>query len=148
MLDDALRAVAVAMASARDPWWIIGSAAVRLYGVETPVADVDVLTSAADGAAVVAAWHGEVVIGAPDARFRSTPFARLGGAALPIEIMAGLHIRADDGWRPLLPRTRVVRDGSPVPDRAELIAILRLFGRPKDMQRAALLGATRPFANG
>ncbi|MEH3100784.1 hypothetical protein [Sphingomonas adhaesiva] len=145
MLDDALRAVAAAMATARDPWWVIGSAAVRLHGVETPVADIDVLTSVADGEAIVAAWRRGVVIGAADHRFRSTPFARLDGAALPIEIMAGLHVHRDGAWRPVLPRSRVVHGGFPVPDRAELIAILRLFGRPKDMRRAALLGAARPF---
>lgn len=144
MLDDALRSVAAAMAAAADPWWVIGSAAVRIHGVDTTVADIDVLTSKRDGNAVVAAWRGDVSLGAPGDRFRSAPFARLSGAALPIEVMAGLEVGHAGDWHPLIPRSRIWLDGIPVPDRAELITILRMFGREKDMQRAALLAAGGP----
>jgi hypothetical protein len=37
MRDDALCVVADVMAAARDTWWVIGSTAARLHGVETAV---------------------------------------------------------------------------------------------------------------
>ena len=56
MLDATLARVAAAMAQAgaRDHWWIIGSAAVVLHGVDTSVADVDLLLSPADAERLLA----------------------------------------------------------------------------------------------
>jgi len=85
-----------------------------------------------------------VTIGAASDRFRSRPFARLEGAALPIEIMAALEVRDGADWRAVWPRSRVLRGGMPVPTREELVAILHLFGREKDRRRAALLAAGGP----
>ena len=51
----ALDEVAAALRGARDPWWVIGSAAARLHGAETPVADVDVLLSERDALVIAAA---------------------------------------------------------------------------------------------
>ena len=116
----------------------------RLHGGDTDVADIDVLTSASDGAAIIRAWPGAVTIGAPDGRFRSHPFARLAGEQLPIEIMAALEVNDGTCWRAVRPRSRVMRRGVAVPSRAELVAILRLFAREKDMKRAALLEAGGP----
>jgi hypothetical protein len=57
--------------------------------------------------------------------------------------MAGFYVATADGWMEVLPRTRVpvLVEGCAayVPDRAELAAMLRLFGRPKDLERAELL---------
>ncbi|MDR6789589.1 hypothetical protein J2Y58_002962 [Sphingomonas sp. BE138] len=140
MLRAALSQVAAALRGAEDPWWVIGSAAVRLHGADTAVADVDVLVSARDAARMLAAWPGTVTIGAASARFRSHPFARAEGGAMPVEVMAELEVRADGAWRPVRPVSRVPIGGVFVPERAELAAILLSFGRPKDLARAALLG--------
>ncbi|WP_394648278.1 hypothetical protein [uncultured Sphingomonas sp.] len=140
MLDAALARVAAALRIADDPWWVIGSAAVWIHGAATPVADIDVLLSARDAARVLGAWQGAVSIGEPSAQFRSHPFARLNGAAMPIELMADLELRVGDAWRPVRPLTRERRGGVYVPARAELAAILHAFGRPKDVTRAMLLG--------
>ncbi|KQN93904.1 hypothetical protein ASE95_03120 [Sphingomonas sp. Leaf231] len=139
MLDAALSQVAAAWRFARDPWWVIGSAAVWLHGVATTVADIDVLASARDAEAMIAAWPGAVTTGAAGARFRSHPFARLDGAALPVEVMADLEVRVDRRWQSVRPLTRVACRGVFVPDRAELATILRRFGRAKDLGRAAAL---------
>jgi hypothetical protein len=139
MFDAALAQVATALRDARDPWWLIGSAAVQLHGGATSVADIDVLVSAHDATCVLRDWPGAVTIGAASDRFRSHPFARLEGAALPIEIMADLELCANGRWRAVQPVTRVMMDGVFVPARGELIAILRSFGRDKDVARAASL---------
>lgn len=139
MFDAALAQVAAALRSARDPWWVIGSAAVRLHGGATSVADIDVLASARDAARLLAAWPGAATIGGASAQFRSHPFARLEGAALPVEVMGDLELRTAHGWQPVRPLTRVARGEVFVPDRSELVAILRAFGREKDVARAALL---------
>ncbi|MEH3124035.1 MAG: hypothetical protein PGN16_19060 [Sphingomonas phyllosphaerae] len=139
MFDAALAQVAAALRSACDPWWVIGSAAVRLHGGATSVADIDVLTSARDAGQLLADWPGGVTIGAASQRFRSHPFARLDGAALPIEVMADLEVCDGGVWRPVRPTTRVALGGVFVPAREEMVTILRTFGRSKDVARAALL---------
>jgi hypothetical protein len=134
-----LTRVAKALHAACDPWWVIGSAAVWLHGGATEVADIDVLSSARDARAMLAAWRGPVTIGAASERFRSQPFARLQGDGLPIEVMAELEVRIGGAWQIVRPRTRVAMGGVFVPERAELVAILRSFGREKDLRRATLL---------
>lgn len=129
------------MAAARDPWWVIGSAAVWLHDRATTVADVDVLASVCDADRLFGLRQR--VADPADRLFRSARFGSVATDALPIEIMADLCVKADGTWRPVTPRTRcAVQAGNAVvfmPGRVELIGILRLFGRPKDAARAALL---------
>lgn len=150
MLDADLRQTlsmtADAMARARDPWWVISSAAVALHGA-TPIAvgDVDVLTSVADARRVMRALGVVPVEDGRNALFRSTVFGRWKAAPLVVEIMAEFRVATAAGWTALMPRTRVriaveERDVF-VPEREELAAMLRMFGRPKDLERARLLGA-------
>ena len=143
-LHDTLQEVAALTAGARDPWWIIGSAAVALHNApETTIADVDLLMSVADAGAALRSLGIEPVPGRPDARFRSAVFGIWDGAPLPVEIMAGLDVAGAAGWRPVQPQSRVaVRIDDItlyVPSRQELGAILESFGRPKDLERARLL---------
>lgn len=139
-----LQALAAAMADATDPWWIIGSAAVALHGAEgLTVADIDLLTSRAEALRLAAAWGATPDPPGDSTLFRSAVHFehRLVGAT--IDVMADLEVNAPDGWTVLRPASRVtVPVGAATlyaPDRAELIEILRLFGRPKDLARAALL---------
>ncbi|WP_310596167.1 hypothetical protein [Sphingomonas sp.] len=143
-LASTLAAVAKAMAPATRPWWVIGSAAVALHDVAAgEVRDVDVLIDPVD----VTALFGELSIApitlAPDPLFRSDVFARWTGAGLPVEFMAGFSVATVDGWSAVRPVTRqaIALGAATVytPDRAELIALLRRFGRPKDLRRAAAL---------
>jgi hypothetical protein len=137
-LSATLALVARALAEAGEPWWIIGSAAVVLHGAETSVADVDVLCGEADARALIAALGGEVLLSDADPVFRSAVFGRCVGAALPVEVMAGLAVRGE----PVRLTTREWIGGVAAPSREELGALLRTFGREKDLARAALLGPT------
>ena len=144
-LAETLAEVAARMGGARDPWWIVGSAAVVLRGAATEVADVDLLVSEADARALLSAGGVKSRPGARSARFRSAVFGTLEGAPLPIEVMGGLALNEDGVWAPLRLETRERHCLGPsvlwVPARAELIALLRRFGREKDVARAALLEA-------
>jgi hypothetical protein len=141
-----LTAVAAAMADTPDDWWIIGSAAVALHG-GTPltVADIDVLTSRATALRLADLWSATPDPPGDSALFRSAVHFehRLGGAT--VDVMAELEVGGPGGWTLLQPRSRIAIAVGGVtlyaPDRAELIEILGRFGRPKDLERAALLRA-------
>ncbi len=134
---------AAAMARVAGPWWIIGSAAVALHGGDVTVADVDVLLGEDDARALLPALGMKAVAGEGTALFRSAVFARWTATPLTVEFMAGFHFRAGDGWRMVVPvtRERVDVDGAAlfVPGRAELMAMLAGFGRPKDRERIKAL---------
>ena len=139
-----LTMVADALTGAQDPWWLIGGAAAGLQGIASPaIPDVDVVMSARDARQVLPGLNippGED--GGTDL-FRSEVFGRWTMPPLPVEIMGGFRIRTQGGWQPLEPASReaFLIDGRRVyaPSRTELIAICRLFGRPKDLTRAEAL---------
>jgi len=135
-----------AMRDAQDPWWVISSAAVALHGVvPIEVGDVDVLMSVVDARRVMDQLGVVPIEDGASALFRSMLFGRWETPPLVVEIMAGFHVATGSGWTKVLPRTRVpiFVDESVVyvPDRAELAEMLRLFGRPKDLERVRLLTA-------
>ena len=133
-----------ALEGAQDPWWVISSAAVALHEV-TPVevGDVDVLMSVADAQRAMNQLGVVPIEDGASALFRSTLFGRWEMPPLVVEIMAGFHVATGSGWTKVLPRTRVPIFVDErvvyVPDRAELAEMLRLFGRPKDLERVRLL---------
>ena len=138
-----LAALAPAVAVCEAPWWLIGSAAMALQGVSPLVVnDVDLLVDIAD-AARVAEFLGIGFVARPDDLFHSARFARWNGGPLPVEIMSGLQVHRPDGWVAVRPATReaVVAAGLRlfVPSVAELAELCRLFGRPKDLKRLALI---------
>ncbi|MHA6722174.1 hypothetical protein [Sphingomonas sp. RS2018] len=141
-LVEALVEAASLAAEAVDPWWIIGSAAVVLHGVETPVADIDLLTSARDADSILAAAGRRPDTESDRSRFRSV-YGTLPSPGVSIEVMGGLEVLSAGAWHRVLPATRqavsVCAATLYVPDRAELAAIMRSFGRAKDIIRAALL---------
>jgi len=128
-----------------DPWILIGSAAALLVGAEVVVADLDILTSVRDAEAMSETWH-ERLDGqhAPDGadRFRSH-FARFSFSSLPVEVMGGLEVMGIHGWDAVQinETITVICTGMaiPVPSIAEQMRVLKIFGRPKDLRRAALL---------
>lgn len=139
-----LKAVAEAMTDAQDSWWIIGSAAVALHGgAPLTVADIDLLASPADARRLAVRWGATPEPPGDHSLFRSSVHFehRLAGAT--VDVMADLSVNGPPGWSLLRPRSRTaISVGGGVlyaPDRAELIEILHLFGRPKDLDRAALL---------
>jgi hypothetical protein len=69
---------------------------------------------------------------------------------LSVDLMTGLHIRTGERWTLVAPATRqaIVVEGHElyIPMRPELIDILHLFGRPRDLNRAERLGNLPPRA--
>ena len=133
-----------AMRDARDPWWVISSAAVAVHGVvPIEVGDVDVLMSVADARRLMDKLGVVPIEDGASSLFRSALFGRWETRPLVVEIMAGFHVTTSAGWTEVLPRTRVrifVDERVVyVPDRVELAEMLRLFGRPKDLERVWLL---------
>ncbi len=134
-------------ASCSDPWWLIGSAAMRLIGVREVVPqDLDLLTSRRDAEVLIERWCDtldvDYVPQEQGVRFRSR-FARFRRAPLPVEVMGALEVRRGDGWQPAhIGATRTVALGGiriPLPTVAEQIRLLELFGRGKDLDKARRL---------
>jgi hypothetical protein len=132
---------------------LIGSAAARLAGAQVEVADIDVLTSAADAGRLAEHWRER-----RDAQFEPagaeqfrSRFARFVFSGLPLEVMGGLQLHGAQGWVPMLAGATMFASCRemriPVPRVAEQIRILESFGRPKDLQRAALLRALSPSSS-
>ena len=132
------------MAGALDPYWIIGSAAVKLLGGDPGIiADVDVIVSRRDLAVLYAKLP---LLNDPDTAkemFASDLFGRWADPPLEVEFMAGLKVMIENRWHPVQPVTRqsIECGGYRVftPKKTELIAILSQFGREKDLRRAATL---------
>ena len=141
MLDRAtLALVAETLADAEDDWWLVGGAAVALQGLDIPIADIDVLMSRRDVVRVIARLGIAPVEGVAIDRIRSEIWARWTAPPIAVDLMAGLQVRTGERWTRVAPGTRqaITVDGRTlyVPARPELIDILRLFGRPKDLERA------------
>lgn len=136
--------VADELAEARDDWWLFGGAAVALHGLPVEIADVDVLMSARDLRSLMSRLGVDADGETPVDRIRSDIWLPWGAAPLGVDFTAGLQVRTHDRWLRIEPATRqtVQLEGHTlyVPSRDELIAILRQFGRPKDLQRADGLG--------
>jgi hypothetical protein len=114
------------------PWTLIGSGALILLGVPLETAaDLDVVTTVEGAGRLRAAWAEWLARGepkAPDGPFRSQDFARYETPWGPVEVMGGLCVHGE----PLVVGERV----GPIPSAAEQLRILRLFGRPKDLDKA------------
>ena len=132
--------VAGELAEAQDEWWLFGGAAVALHGLPIEIADIDVLMSARDIGRLAARLGIAADRDTPVDRIRSDIWLPWKALPLGVDFTAGLAVRTDEGWTSIAPRTREARqvDGRTlyVPARRELIEILRLFGRPKDLWRA------------
>ena len=143
-LEASLGPVGRVLAFAREPWWIIGSAAVALHAAKSVEAvDVDVLIGLEDASQLFPALGLPVRPGAADPRFRSDLFATWRANSLPVEFMAGFALQEAGRFRRIQLLTREVAEvGGHVcyfPGRDELKRLLERFGRPKDLAHAALL---------
>lgn len=127
----------------REPWWLIGSAALHISGVpDIAVHDVDVLVADADAMRLLAHWHERIDSAFHPERtdlFRSR-FGRIGGFALPVEVMGDLELFQDGAWQMVRPADRELIEWRgltlPAPSLPAQCAILESFGRPKDLAKA------------
>ena len=125
-----------------EPWTVIGSGALILLGLPVESAnDLDIVTSVVGAGrlrTVWAEWLSPADGKLPEGSFRSDDFARYETPWGPIEVMGGLRVWGE----PLVISAR--RADLPIPSAAEQLRILRLFGRPKDLAKAAQLEAWCP----
>ena len=139
-----LRALLTSPLKDAGDWWLIGSTAARLSGADLVPEDIDVFGPAAAMTAIVNHFGGASLSGTPGERFRSQPFCRLTVAdGLPIEVMGDLEVKSEGIWQKLHIESRVAV-ATPagtvyVPSLDEQIAIFELFGRDKDLAKAAVL---------
>jgi hypothetical protein len=146
-LMETLAMLAQAASGATDRWWIIGSTAVVLHGgAVRQVKDVDLLMSAPDAEGFLRRVGVEPRRGTGDERFRSRVFGTWCKPPIPVEAFGGFDVCVGGVWREAVLETReaVTVGGARlfVPSREELVRLLDSFGRPKDLERAALLRRT------
>lgn len=140
----ALDIVASAAAEFQDPWWIFGGAAMVLAGLEDwRVPDIDIMASPRDARSLIEGLHGHVVPDPGEGLFRSRVFGQILTTPIPLDVMAEMDVRSGGDWTRVTFETRMpvaVEDFTVfTPSLNEQIATCRLFGRPKDLQRAELL---------
>lgn len=136
----ALQRISGLLSAAADPWWVLGSAAMALIGVDPgEIRDIDVLVSRRDATALMDSHHWENQADGGTEQFRSSIFLRPGLGEKRVEIMSEYEIRRGDKWEPVQPasRLRVMLDDTAlfVPERWEQIEILNRLARPKDRER-------------
>lgn len=143
-LERSLGVLAEAARSVEGDWWMIGSAAAVLSGAALDPEDVDVFGAPEVVRGLLAALGAEEVPVAAHERFRSAPYQRVvvdGG--LPLELMGGTVVLVDGEWEAFKLETRRVVSGAWgevfVPEVAEQVAILNLFGREKDLAKVGVL---------
>lgn len=132
------------MAHAKQPWWIIGSAAVAIHlQKDIGVNDIDVLLTRDDARGIRTHLNIADASLPPHPLFRSSLFFTSHGDHLPIEFMADFALFENGVWAPVICTSRqaVLIGGHPiwVPEVQELAALLKRFGREKDVQRLRLL---------
>ncbi len=134
--------IARIMPADRD-WWVIGSAALALSGIDVEPLDIDIF-AASEVIEAVRVVLGVRAMPSGSDRFRSSPYFQYrpdGG--LEIDFMGSLQIGFDGRFSDLQIESKVlVYCGSVtlfVPSLDEQARILRLFGRPKDLARATLV---------
>ncbi len=145
-LAQSLEKVIAAAPQGRDDWWLIGSAAAHLSGVDLAPADVDIVAGRETIEAFLARLGPAQPKPSENGRFRSIPFCCIPvSGGLDIEVMGDLHVLSSGVWQPLILTTRVpVETGHGpvfVPTLAEQVAVFELFGRPKDLAKAAMAKA-------
>lgn len=139
--------LAPALAGLNELWCVIGSAAMLIGGAPVEdCPDLDIMTTERGAEALEAAWEARrdrayAPGGAELFRSRFSAYAFPTGR---VEVMGDLLLLRDGVWKPVAIPTAVEGwlGGMSVniPDRAAQIDLFRLFGRPKDLAKAALLG--------
>lgn len=138
--------LAPALASLDQPWCVIGSAAMMIAGAPVEdCPDLDIMTTTAGAQTLEAAWEGwrdNSYAPSDDGAFRSR-FSAYDFAAGRVEVMGDLLLMLDGRWTPVaIPQavsTAFAGQAVNIPPRQAQIDLLRLFGRPKDLAKAALL---------
>ncbi len=143
-LNVTLANVGAVMSKAKDPWWIIGSAALAVHlKQDITVNDIDVLLSVDDACIVRTALAIPLAAINPHPLFHSEEYFTWDQNSVPVEFMAGFSVCVAGAWQLVSCHTRLAVDVGGqaiyIPDLAEMASLLELFGRPKDRERLALI---------
>ena len=128
------------------PWRLIGSAALMVAGVDWPSCDdVDILTTTDGAEALEGLWstrRDRIVQPDKSATFRSR-FSRYQFDQGWVEVMGDLQVRTVERWILLDPGPIHIHDFGlgrwPAPGLDDQRRILQTFGRPKDLEKMAML---------
>jgi hypothetical protein len=133
-------------------WMVFGGAAMALLGYEQgPVRDIDIIISANAADALHSRFSWKNFADQSSRRFRSRFLLRPNFGPIPVELLGGFQIHTEVGWTAVQPlegiKTPLGSQSIFLPTRNRLIEIFRLSGRPKDLNRAALL-VEQPTSSG
>jgi len=136
----ALHRVADLLADTKDPWWVLGSAAMALIGVDPgEVNDIDVLVSSRDAERLMTSFALTNQADGGTSQFRSSYFLIPDLGEVRVEIMADYQVRRGNAWAPVNPASRqAIAVGTAtlfIPDREDQIQLLERLGRAKDLDR-------------
>ena len=145
-LADDLQALLRLMSDVTADWWVIGSTAIALAGVEGIMPhDIDVLISADAARALAERLNIEPLVLPPNPKFRSEIFFRRKLFAREAEFMGGFEVAGEGGWLGFWPVNRCMiplrGDLIPIPTVEDLKRMCLMFGRAKDMEKLARLEA-------
>lgn len=137
-----------------DPFYIIGSAALVLSGIEgIKISDIDILTSDRDANYLKEAWSSRRIgnhITKENELFKSN-FSRYRFSNLDIEVMGELKVNVENVWLPLIIHEFEVIQISghnkslhepfavKIPTLQEQLRIFDWFGRGKDLVKVSIL---------
>lgn len=118
------------------PWWIIGSTALHLSGLDISPKDIDVVASAEVIEAARIALNAPSPPPRHDPKFRSNPyFQHTPDGGLEIDFMGDLEVLSAGLWHGLQIESQLMVAGVRIPSLGEQRRILSLFGRDKDLAR-------------
>lgn len=148
-LCEALLFCAKQLSKTIDPWWVIGSTAIALHGIDPGrINDIDILISSRDAGSIQRDLALPNLANCDSKRFRSSVLLRQNFVGTAVEMMADLSVNSHGSWHPIAPETRqvITCKGARVfvPELTELIEVLRLFARPKDFRRIRMISTHLP----
>lgn len=134
------------LTTTKDPWWILGSAAVYLKGYDPGhIGDIDVLVSEADAQRLMSDHGIDNQRDGGTLQFRSAYVLRPSLGEMSVEVLAGYEIFQNDAWSYVLPGTRISISHKKmdvfVPSDEDLISIFERLGRAKDFDRICAMQA-------
>ena len=133
----AVRTVSPLLSQADASWCIYGSCALALNGLtHVEVHDVDILMTE-DGVRQLLALLPQAHLydeDAPGGRFRSL-HAWVDVEGVEIDLSGGLEVHHEGSWTPVRVNSVQQHDGIRYASLQDCVRLLRLFGRPKDLQR-------------
>ena len=141
-------ALAATLAGSHGPWWVIGTGAAVLWGLEDrPIKRLEVAVTPGEIRRLVDAhgWRKQPAGTGPSPLYRARMRLAPDLGEIPVELLAGLDTRTGGSWTPVALHAQIAFTVGAAtiftPDRASLAALYDAIGRPRDRARAEALRA-------